>query len=35
MIEIKQLAKKFAVENPKKISEQDKKDPRLKGLFFH
>ena len=35
MIEIKQLAKKFAVENPKKLSEQEKKDPRLKGRFFH
>jgi sodium transport system ATP-binding protein len=35
MIEIKQLAKKFEVENPKKLSEQEKKDPRLKGRFFH
>ncbi len=35
MIEIKQLAKKFAVENPKKLSDQEKKDPRLKGRFFH
>lgn len=35
MIEITQLAKKFKVENPKKLSEQDKKDPRLKGRFFH
>ncbi|MDN4504373.1 ATP-binding cassette domain-containing protein [Alteromonadaceae bacterium BrNp21-10] len=35
MIEIKQLAKKFAVENPKKLSEQERKDPRLKGRFFH
>ena len=35
MIEIQQLAKKFKVENPKKLSEQDKKDPRLKGRFFH
>ncbi|MDC0603033.1 ATP-binding cassette domain-containing protein [Aliiglaciecola sp.] len=35
MIEIKQLAKKFEVENPKKLSEQAKKDPRLKGRFFH
>jgi sodium transport system ATP-binding protein len=35
MIEIKQLAKKFAVENPKMLSEQEKKDPRLKGRFFH
>ncbi len=35
MIEIKQLAKRFSVENPKKLSEQEKKDPRLKGRFFH
>ncbi len=35
MIEIKQLAKKFVIENPKKLSEQEKKDPRLKGRFFH
>lgn len=35
MIEIKQLAKKFAVENPKKLTEQEKKDPRLQGRFFH
>ena len=35
MIEIKQLAKRFTVENPKKLSEQEKKDPRLKGRFFH
>ena len=35
MIEIKQLAKKFKVENPKKLSEQEQKDPRLKGRFFH
>ncbi|MCC2616836.1 ATP-binding cassette domain-containing protein [Aestuariibacter halophilus] len=35
MIEIKQLAKKFKVENPKKLSEQEKKDPRLQGRFFH
>lgn len=35
MIEISQLAKKFAVENPKKLSEQEKKDPRLSGRFFH
>ncbi|NCP66577.1 MAG: ATP-binding cassette domain-containing protein [Paraglaciecola sp.] len=35
MIKITQLAKKFAVENPKKLSEQEKKDPRLKGRFFH
>lgn len=35
MIEINGLAKKFAVENPKKLSEQEKKDPRLKGRYFH
>lgn len=35
MIEIQQLSKKFKVENPKKLSEQDKKDPRLVGRFFH
>lgn len=35
MIVIKELAKKFKVENPKKLSEQDKKDPRLEGRFFH
>lgn len=35
MLEIKHLAKKFAVENPKKLSEQEKQDPRLVGRFFH
>ena len=35
MIEISGLAKRFAVENPKKLSEQEKKDPRLKGRFFN
>ncbi|WP_026374494.1 ATP-binding cassette domain-containing protein [Aestuariibacter salexigens] len=35
MIEISHLAKRFAVENPKKLSEQERKDPRLKGRFFH
>ena len=35
MIEVSQLAKKFSIENPKKLSEQEKKDPRLKGRFFH
>lgn len=35
MIAISGLAKKFRVENPKKLSEQDKKDPRLAGRFFH
>lgn len=35
MIEIKQLSKKFAIDNPKKLSEQEQRDPRLKGRFFH
>ncbi|WP_339768735.1 ATP-binding cassette domain-containing protein [uncultured Paraglaciecola sp.] len=35
MIEIVGLAKKFSVENPKKLSEQERQDPRLKGRFFH
>ncbi|MFC3120553.1 ABC transporter ATP-binding protein [Agaribacter flavus] len=35
MIKISKLAKKFKIENPKKLSEQDKKDPRLQGRFFH
>lgn len=35
MIEIIQLAKKFKVANPKKLSDQDKNDPRLQGRFFH
>ena len=35
MIEINKLAKKFKVENPKKLSDQDKKDLRLQGRFFH
>lgn len=35
MIEISQLAKKFTVANPKKLSETEKKDKRLKGRFFH
>lgn len=34
MIEITGLAKRFEVENPKKLSEQEKKDPRLKGRYF-
>ena len=33
MIEISGLAKRFEVENPKKLSEQEKKDPRLKGRW--
>lgn len=35
MIQVEQLGKKFQVANPKKLSEQEKKDPRLKGRFFH
>ncbi|MDM7860005.1 ATP-binding cassette domain-containing protein [Alteromonas sp. ASW11-36] len=35
MIEVNQLAKKFVIENPKKLSEQERQDPRLKGRFFH
>lgn len=35
MIKVSNLAKKFAVDNPKKLSEQEKKDPRLIGRFFH
>jgi len=35
MIEIDRLMKKFKVDNPKKLSQQDKKDPRLQGRFFH
>ncbi|GAA0350162.1 ATP-binding cassette domain-containing protein [Bowmanella denitrificans] len=35
MIEIRGLAKKFVVENLKKLSDQEKLDPRLKGRFFH
>jgi sodium transport system ATP-binding protein len=35
MIEVKNLSKKFAVENPKKLSEQERLDPRLKGRFFN
>lgn len=35
MIEINNLAKKFLLENPKKLSEQERKDPRLQGRFFH
>lgn len=34
MIEISGLAKKFKIENPKKLSEQEKQDPRLSGKFF-
>ncbi|MBU2977346.1 ATP-binding cassette domain-containing protein [Alteromonas sp. C1M14] len=35
MIEISQLKKKFVVANPKKLSEQERLDPRLQGKFFH
>ncbi|MBD3585187.1 ATP-binding cassette domain-containing protein [Salinimonas sp. HHU 13199] len=35
MITISHLAKKFAVDNPKKLSEQEQQDPRLNGKFFH
>ena len=35
MISVTQLAKRFAVENPKKLSTQEKADPRLKGRFFY
>jgi sodium transport system ATP-binding protein len=35
MIEIAGLKKKFQVDNPKKLSESERKDPRLKGRFFH
>lgn len=35
MITVNQLAKRFKVENPKKLSEQERKDPRLRGRFFH
>ncbi|WP_018984483.1 ABC transporter ATP-binding protein [Salinimonas chungwhensis] len=35
MIKISHLAKKFAVENPKKLSEQERQDPRLSGKYFH
>ena len=34
MIEIKKLAKKFTVENPKKLSEQEKKDPRQQDVEY-
>lgn len=35
MIEVKGLRKRFTIENPKKLSEQEKQDPRLKGRFFY
>lgn len=35
MIRVKHLSKKFAVENAKKLSQQERQDPRLQGRFFH
>ncbi len=35
MISINNLGKKFKVANPKKLTDQEKQDPRLKGRFFH
>ncbi|EKE76635.1 ATP-binding cassette domain-containing protein [Gallaecimonas xiamenensis] len=35
MIEVKGLAKRFAVTDPKKLTEEEKADPRLQGRFFH
>lgn len=35
MIEVQGLKKSFKVENPKKLSEQERKDPRLQGRYFH
>lgn len=35
MISVQKLAKRFSVENPKKLSAQEKADPRLKGRFFY
>ncbi len=29
------LSKKFELDDPKKVNQQDKKDPRLQGRFFH
>ena len=34
MIEISNLAKKFAVENPKKLSDQEKKGSPFKRAIF-
>ena len=34
MIDVQGLQKRFSIESPKKLSEQEKKDPRLKGRFF-
>ncbi len=35
MIRVDRLAKQFAVPDPKKLGESERKDPRLKGRFFH
>lgn len=35
MIYVKQLTKKFAIDNAKKLSRQERNDPRLEGRFFH
>ncbi|GAA4873770.1 ATP-binding cassette domain-containing protein [Ferrimonas pelagia] len=35
MIEVKGLAKRFALENPKAGSESGHRDPRQRGRFFH
>lgn len=35
MISVSQLAKRFSIENPKKLSAQEKADPRLKGRYFY
>ncbi|WP_341503830.1 ATP-binding cassette domain-containing protein [Gallaecimonas sp. GXIMD4217] len=35
MIAVEKLAKRFAVPDPKKLAENERKDPRLKGRFFH
>lgn len=35
MIKVTGLAKRFAVPDPKKLSDEEKADPRLKGRFFH
>lgn len=35
MISVKDLSKRFQVENPKKLTSQEQNDPRLKGRFFY
>ena len=35
MISVTKLAKRFVIDNPKKLSAQEKADPRLKGRFFY